>query len=137
MEENFSLLYNVKHTHTRTLVKTFYSSSFARNALSLHSLSVSLSVFSSALFQSECQRKTAGNTQPNATNVRRTKERKNRRPFVPSLFRVSNPKRAKKFFNTKPLFCSCVVEIMHSLKRERMQHLNKAQSAARENTPHI
>ena len=41
-----------------------------------------------------------GNTQPNATNVRRTKERKNRRPFVPSLFRVSNPKRAKKFFNT-------------------------------------
>jgi hypothetical protein len=29
------------------------------------------------------------------------------------------------------------VEIMHSLKRERMQHLNKAQSAARENTPHI
>lgn len=78
-----------------------------------------------------------GNTQPNATNVRRTKERKNRRPFVPSLFRVSNPKRAKKIFNTKPLFCSCVVEIMHSLKRERMQHLNKAQSAARENTPHI
>ena len=46
-----SLLYNVKHTHTRSIIKTFYSSFASPEKLSLSPLSLSLSLNLSLSFR--------------------------------------------------------------------------------------
>ena len=138
MEENFSLLYNVKHTHARFSKDLLFFELREKRSLSPLSLCFSLCLFKRSFSVRMSTQNSRGNTQPNATNVRRTKERKNRRPFVPSLFRVSNPKSAQKIFQHQTaLLLLCCGDHALLKARENAALKQGATRSEREYTAHI